>query len=80
MTRPVPRGLLMVAFVAFVGLGVPDGLIGTGWPEMSGDLSRSIGDLGVAVTVGIAGFATMAALIARGVIVLFAPKLLSDQT
>lgn len=62
MTRPVPRGLLMVAFVAFVGLGVPDGLIGTGWPEMSGDLSRSIGDLGVAVTVGIAGFATMAAL------------------
>jgi MFS family permease len=50
--------LLAIIYVAFVSLGLPDSLIGSGWPVMHQDLG---------VPLGFAGFVTM--IIAGGTIV-----------
>ncbi|WP_062290263.1 MFS transporter [Demequina phytophila] len=57
--------LLSIIYVAFVSLGLPDSLIGAGWPVMHGDLG---------VPVGFAGILTM--IIAAGTIV---SSLLSER-
>ncbi|MGW8483525.1 MFS transporter [Microbacterium sp. NPDC055903] len=57
--------LLAIIYVAFVSLGLPDSLIGSGWPDMHGDLG---------VPVSYAGILTM--IIAAGTIV---SSLLSDR-
>lgn len=57
--------LLALIYVAFVSLGLPDSLIGAGWPVMQGDLG---------VPVGFAGILTM--IIAAGTIL---SSLLSER-
>lgn len=57
--------LLAIIYVAFVSLGLPDSLVGAGWPVMHGDL---------AVPLGFAGILTM--IIAAGTIV---SSLLSER-
>ncbi|MEE1295792.1 MAG: MFS transporter [Bifidobacterium sp.] len=39
--------LLAVIYVAFVSLGLPDGLLGAAWPTMSGDIGAQLGWAGV---------------------------------
>ena len=49
------RGLYLLALVAFVALGLPDGVLGVAWPSMRADLGRPVSALGVlsvALTVG----------------------------
>ncbi len=57
--------LLAIIYIAFVSLGLPDSLVGAGWPVMHGDLG---------VPVSYAGILTM--IIAAGTIV---SSLLSDR-
>ena len=38
-----PRlGLVLLAFIAFIALGLPDGLLGVGWPSIRTDFSLSL--------------------------------------
>ncbi len=57
----VSRLLLPLSFVAFVGLGASDGLLGTAWPSMRQDYGRPLGDLGLVIAVAIAGFVVTSA-------------------
>lgn len=51
MARPTRRTFLLgVALVGFVGLGLPDGVLGTTWPFARADLARPVEDLGLIIT------------------------------
>jgi fucose permease len=48
-------GLILLAFVAYVSLGLPDGLLGVAWPSMKRDFALPLDALGallVSVTIG----------------------------
>ena len=50
-----PRLLLVLAFVAFISLGLPDGLIGVAWPSMRQSFGLpldALGSLFVSTTLG----------------------------
>lgn len=49
-------GLLVVAFLAFVSLGLPDAVLGVAWPTMRVSLGREIYFLGVVLASGSAGY------------------------
>ncbi|WP_322489170.1 MFS transporter [Chloroflexus sp.] len=54
-----PRlALVALAFVAFVGLGMPDGLIGVGWPSLRADFALPLDALGSLLVAGVAGYTT----------------------
>ena len=54
MTRRTLAALL--AFLAFVSLGLPDGLLGVSWPSMSRAFAVPLDALGLLVTVTVAGY------------------------
>ncbi len=52
-----PRALLAVlAFLAFVSLGLPDGLLGVSWPSISAGFGVPLDSLGLLVTFQTAGY------------------------
>lgn len=52
-----PRTLLIVlAFLAFTSLGLPDGLLGVSWPSIRGELQVPLDSLGLLVAVTTAGY------------------------
>jgi len=54
-----PRiGVIVLAFVAFIALGLPDGLLGVGWPSMRADFSVPLDALGLLLTTSVAGYMT----------------------
>ncbi len=54
MKRPTVVALL--AFLAFVSLGLPDGLLGVAWPSLSLDLDVPLDALGLFVALQLAGY------------------------
>lgn len=46
----------MLAFLAFVSLGLPDGLLGVSWPSIGGDFGQPLDALGLIVVVQAAGY------------------------
>ena len=54
-TRP-PLALLTLAFVAFVSLGLPDGVLGVAWPSMRHDLRVEVGHLGWLLIASMIGY------------------------
>ena len=50
--------LAALAFLAFVSLGLPDGLLGVAWPSISGEFGVPLDALGILVAVSIAGYLT----------------------
>ena len=51
----IALGLAVLAFLAYISLGLPDGLLGVAWPSMRRDFSLShdsLGPLFIAFTVG----------------------------
>jgi fucose permease len=55
--RPRIRlSLLLLAYCAFVSLGLPDGLLGVGWPSMADSLRLSTDTVGVLLFVGMIGY------------------------
>lgn len=57
--RRSPRlGLVLLAFVAFVALGLPDGLLGVGWPTIRDGFSVALDAIGVFLAACVAGYMT----------------------
>jgi fucose permease len=63
MSRVAPRvlrrsggSLLGLAYLAFISLGLPDALLGVGWPSMRSEFGVSIEAVGLILTVGVTGY------------------------
>ncbi|MGC4810761.1 MFS transporter [Micromonospora sp. DT228] len=63
-TPPVrPRAsLLLLAYLAFVSLGLPDSLLGVGWPSIRGDFDVPTDAVGLVLTAGTVGYLTSSVL------------------
>lgn len=48
--------LITLAFVAFISLGLPDGLLGVSWPSIRGEFGVSLDRLGLLVAITTAGY------------------------
>jgi fucose permease len=57
--------VLVLAYVAFVALGLPIGLMGVAWPTLRAELSLPLDALGLWLTVSTIGYLCMTAIIAR---------------
>jgi fucose permease len=51
-------GLILLAFIAFISLGLPDGLLGVAWPSIRGSFTRPLDSLGVLLFAIMAGYLT----------------------
>lgn len=51
-------GLIVLAFVAFVALGLPDGLLGVGWPSIRTGFSIPLDAIGMFLAAAVAGYMT----------------------
>jgi fucose permease len=49
-------GLIVLAFVAFIALGLPDGLLGVGWPSIRGHFHVPLDAVGLLLMAGVAGY------------------------
>jgi len=57
--KQYPRlGLVLLAFVAFIALGLPDGLLGVGWPSIRTDFSIPLDAIGTFLITVVAGYMT----------------------
>jgi len=57
--RRYPRlGLVLLAFIAFVALGLPDGLLGVGWPSIRASFSIPLDAIGMFLAACVAGYTT----------------------
>lgn len=50
------KGVVVLAFIAFISLGLPDGLLGVAWPSMRESFSRSLDSLGMLLLASMAGY------------------------
>ncbi|MBM7493729.1 fucose permease [Micromonospora luteifusca] len=58
-----PRAsLLLLAYLAFVSLGLPDGLLGVAWPSIRGDFGVPTEAVGLVLTAGTVGYLTSSVL------------------
>lgn len=55
MTRP-RLTLILVAFVAFVSLGLPDGVLGVAWPSVRRTFGLPVSQLGALLLAGMCGY------------------------
>lgn len=51
-------GLIALAFIAFISLGLPDGLLGVAWPSIRANFSIPLDALGAMLFAGMAGYMT----------------------
>jgi fucose permease len=51
-------GLILLAFIAFVALGLPDGLLGVGWPSIRANFSIPLDAIGMFLIAGVSGYMT----------------------
>lgn len=50
--------LILLAYIAFIALGMPDGLLGVAWPSLRADFSIPLDSLGVLLFAAVAGYMT----------------------
>ncbi|MCG5438424.1 MFS transporter [Micromonospora foliorum] len=65
MSTPPARpraALLLLAYLAFVSLGLPDGLLGVGWPSIRGEFDVPTEAVGWVLTAGTVGYLTSSVL------------------
>ena len=55
----------VLSLASFVALGLPDGMLGTAWPEMRHSFSAPIGDLGLILLLSTAGSVSITFLVGR---------------
>jgi MFS family permease len=48
--------LILLAYIAFVGLGMSDGLLGVGWPSIQADFSIPLDAIGLLLAASVAGY------------------------
>lgn len=58
MKRSPRLGLILLAFIAFVALGLPDGLLGVGWPSIRAGFSIPLDAVGMLLFASVAGYMT----------------------
>ncbi len=51
-------GVILLAYVAFIALGLPDGLLGVGWPSIRADFSVPLDAIGLFLTASVVGYMT----------------------
>ena len=51
-------GLVILAYVAFIALGMPDGLLGVAWPSIRTSFSIPLDAIGMLLTAAVAGYMT----------------------
>ncbi|MCS6992963.1 MAG: MFS transporter [Anaerolineales bacterium] len=51
-------GLVLLAYVAFVALGMPDGLLGVAWPSIRTHFSIPLDAIGILLAAGVTGYMT----------------------
>jgi len=51
-------GLILLAYIAFISLGLPDGLLGVAWPSIRASFSRPLDSLGMMLVASTAGYLT----------------------
>ncbi len=51
-------GLIVLAFIAFVALGLPDGLLGVGWPSIRTGFAIPLDAIGMLLIASVAGYMT----------------------
>lgn len=51
-------GIILLAYIAFISLGLPDGLMGVAWPSIRANFARPLDSLGVMLFAGMAGYLT----------------------
>ena len=57
--KQYPRlGLILLAFVAFIALGLPDGLLGVGWPSIRTGFAIPLDAIGMLLTASVLGYMT----------------------
>jgi fucose permease len=57
--RHYPRlGLILLAYLAFISLGLPDGLLGVGWPSIRTSFSQPLDALGLLLVAATSGYLT----------------------
>ncbi|OQA47549.1 MAG: Glucose/mannose transporter GlcP [Chloroflexi bacterium ADurb.Bin325] len=57
--RAYPRlGLVFLAFIAFVALGLPDGLLGVGWPSIRAGFAIPLDAIGLLLIASVSGYMT----------------------
>jgi fucose permease len=49
-------GLVVLAYIAFIALGMPDGLLGVAWPSIRADFSLPLDALGLLITTAVTGY------------------------
>ena len=55
-TRNSKIGLLFLAYIAFIALGMPDGLLGIAWPSMRTDFSLPLDAVGMLLFASVTGY------------------------
>ena len=58
ITRYPKLGLVLLAYVAFIALGMPDGLMGVAWPSVRGSFSIPLDAIGTLLVFSVAGYLT----------------------
>jgi fucose permease len=56
--QPRNLGLILLAFVAFIALGLPDGLLGVGWPSIRAGFGVPLDAIGLFLFAAVAGYMT----------------------
>ncbi|HET6822420.1 MAG TPA: MFS transporter [Anaerolineales bacterium] len=61
ITKPSARsklGLIILAYIAFISLGMPDGLLGVAWPSIQGTFRLPLDAIGAILFASMAGYMT----------------------
>lgn len=72
--------LLLLAYLAFVSIGLPDGLLGVGWPSIAADFGTPTEAVGLLLTGATAGYLTSSVLAGFSVARLGVGRLLAGST
>jgi len=56
MKKKSAVGLILLSFIAFVSLGLPDGLLGVAWPGIRGHFNLSLDAIGLLLVFGTGGY------------------------
>ena len=56
MTLPRRSALILLVYIAFIALGLPDGIFGVAWPSMRRDFEIPIDAMGLAMATGTIGY------------------------
>jgi fucose permease len=51
-------GLILLAYIAFIALGLPDGLLGVGWPSIRAGFDIPLDAIGMLLMASVAGYMT----------------------